>query len=116
MGDIGADQIRETVKRHKAFTNNSPVVLVDYLQLLAPYNDRATDKQNTDRAVLELKRISRDYKIPVIAISSLNRANYNTPISLEAFKESGGVEYSSDVVIGLQLQGVGGKGKSQDNF
>jgi len=42
-----------------------------------------------------------------VAISSLNRANYNTAISMEAFKESGGIEYSSDVLIGLQLAGAG---------
>ena len=29
---------------------------------------------------------------------------------MEAFKESGAVEYSSDVLIGLQLKGVGTKG------
>ena len=43
------------------------------LRPVAPYNERATDKQNMDKAVLELKRISRDFKLPVIAVSSLNR-------------------------------------------
>ena len=82
---------------------------MDYLQIIAPYNDRATDKQNTDKAVLELKRNSRDYKIPVIAISSFNRMNYKEAVSMEAFKESGAVEYSSDILIGLQLKGAGEK-------
>jgi replicative DNA helicase len=107
VGDIGVNQVREEVKKHIAFTGNKPVIIIDYLQILAPYSDRASDKQNTDKAVLELKRISRDFKIPVIAISSLNRSNYNTKISMEAFKESGAIEYSSDVLIGLQLEGVG---------
>lgn len=107
VGDIGVNQVREEVKKHIAFTGNKPVIIIDYLQILAPYSDRASDKQNTDKAVLELKRISRDFKIPVIAISSLNRSNYNMKISMEAFKESGAIEYSSDVLIGLQLEGVG---------
>ena len=84
-------------------------MVVDYVQILAPHSERATDKQNMDKAVLELKRLSRDYKTPVIAISSLNRANYNTAISMEALKETGGLEYSSDVLIGLQLKGAGEK-------
>jgi len=109
IGDIGADQIRDTVKKHILFTGNKPVVVVDYLQILAPYSDRATDKQNTDKAVLELKRVSRDYKIPVIGISSFNRANYREAVTMEAFKESGAVEYSSDILIGLQLAGAGKK-------
>ena len=109
IGDIGAEQIRETVKQHILFTGNTPVVVIDYLQILAPYSERATDKQNTDKAVMELKRISRDYKTPVIGISSFNRANYSVAVSMEAFKESGAIEYSSDVLLGLQLKGAGEK-------
>ena len=109
VGNIGAAEIRETVERHVKYTGAAPVIVVDYLQILAPYNDRATDKQNTDKAVLELKRISRDYKTPVIGISSFNRQNYRERVTMEAFKESGAIEYSSDVLIGLQLQGAGEK-------
>lgn len=109
IGDIGADQIRETVKRHITFTGQTPVVVIDYVQILAPADVRATDKQNTDKAVLELKRISRDYKTPVIGISSFNRANYKEAVTMEAFKESGSLEYGSDVLLGLQLKGAGKK-------
>ena len=109
IGDIGAEQIRQTVKQHILYTGKTPVVVIDYLQILAPYSERATDKQNTDKAVMELKRISRDYKTPVIGISSFNRANYREAVTMEAFKESGAIEYSSDVLIGLQLKGAGKK-------
>lgn len=109
VGDLGAQQIRETVEKHTRYTGNTPLVIVDYLQILAPYNERATDKQNTDKAVMELKRISRDFKTPVIGISSFNRDNYNNAVSMQAFKESGAIEYSSDVLIGLQLKGAGDK-------
>lgn len=109
IGNIGAEQIRQTVKEHILYTGKAPVVIIDYLQILAPYNERATDKTNTDKAVMELKRISRDYKTPVIGISSFNRANYKEAVTMEAFKESGAIEYSSDVLIGLQLKGAGEK-------
>lgn len=109
IGDIGTDYIRETIKKHQRITGQAPVVLIDYIQILAPHDIRATDKQNTDKAVLELKRISRDFKIPVIGISSFNRASYREAVTLEAFKESGSLEYGSDVLIGLQLEGAGGK-------
>ena len=108
IGDIGVNQIRETIAQHILFTGNTPVVVIDYLQILAPYSERATDKQNTDKAVMELKRISRDYKLPLIGISSFNRASYKEAVTMEAFKESGAIEYSSDVLIGLQLKGAGG--------
>ena len=109
IGDIGAFQIREIVENHIRITGKNPVVLIDYLQILAPADVRATDKQNTDKAVLELKRISRDFKIPVIGISSFNRENYKTAVNYASFKESGAIEYSSDVLIGLQLKGAGDK-------
>ena len=107
VGDIDVTAIRERIARHIEMTGRTPLVIVDYLQIIAPHNERATDKQNMDKAVLELKRISRDYKLPVIAVSSLNRMSYGQKISMEAFKESGAIEYSSDVLIGLQLRGAG---------
>lgn len=106
VGDIGVQEVRDTVKTHIEVTGKAPVVIIDYIQILAPYNESATDKQNTDKAVLELKRISRDFSIPVIGISSFNRDNYNAPVSMASFKESGAVEYSSDVLIGLQYYGM----------
>ena len=114
MGDIGPQVIRETAAEHIRITGRTPVIIIDYLQLLAPHDPRATDKQNMDRAVMELKRISRDHKLPVIAISSLNRQSYSAPISMEAFKESGAIEYSSDVLIGLQAKGAGSNGFDVD--
>lgn len=110
IGDVGVKQVRETVKKHISFsfTGNVPVVIIDYIQILAPYNERATDKQNMDKSVMELKRISRDYKTPAIGISSFNRASYKEAVTMEAFKESGAIEYSSDVLMGLQFEGTGG--------
>jgi replicative DNA helicase len=106
VGNIGIARIKAEVERHIKMTGHAPVVLIDYLQLLAPVDPHFSDKQNTDRAVLELKRMSRDHKTPVIAISSFNRDNYTAPVNMAAFKESGAIEYSSDVLIGLQYEGM----------
>lgn len=106
VGNIGVEQIRQEVERHISITGRLPVVFVDYVQILAPVDIRASDKQNTDRNVLELKRLSRDKGIPVLCISSLNRDNYTAPINNAAFKESGSLEYGSDVLIGLQFHGM----------
>lgn len=106
IGNIGIEEIKEKVDQHISITGNKPVVLIDYLQILAPYDMRASDKQNTDKAVLELKRLSRDNKITVIGISSFNRDNYSAPVNIASFKESGAIEYSADVLIGLQYNGM----------
>lgn len=106
IGDIGVDEIKTEVMEHVRLTGNTPVVFIDYLQILAPYDLRASDKQNTDKAVLELKRLSRDLKLPVVAISSFNRDSYDREVDLTAFKESGAIEYGSDVLFALQPQGM----------
>jgi replicative DNA helicase len=86
-----------------------PVVIIDYLQILAPAGKRLlTDKQNMDRTVKKLKALSKNLRIPIIAISSLNRDSYNASVSMASFKESGSIEYSSDVLLGLQYKGIGG--------
>ena len=106
VGTIGVKEIKEAVERHIRVTGNTPVIVIDYLQILAPADIRATDKQNTDTAVLELKRLARDRDTPVIGISSFNRQSYTDPVGMASFKESGAVEYTSDVLIGLQYWGM----------
>lgn len=83
-----------------------PVVIVDYLQILQPdiSAGRQTAREMVDATVTGLKRMSRDLDITIICISSLNRQNYLTTMDFESFKESGGIEYTADVVWGLQLQ------------
>lgn len=103
-GNIGYKEIRAAVQAYKVENGVYPVVVIDYLQIMAPADPRATDKQNTDKTVLELKRMSRDFNVPVLAISSFNRENYSQAVNMAAFKESGAVEYSADVLIGLQYE------------
>lgn len=110
VGSITVDEIRKAVRQHIAKTGRKPVVFVDYLQIIAAPDPRATDKHNTDVIVTTLKQMSRDEDIPVFCISSLNRMNYNEPVNMAAFKESGAIEYGSDVLIGLQLYGLGWEG------
>lgn len=106
VGDIGVQAIREAILQHIRQSGRRVVVMIDYLQILAPYDAKLTDKQNIDKTVLELKRISRDYSIPILAISSLNRESYTAPVNVSAFKESGAIEYGADVLIGLQFAGM----------
>ena len=106
IGDIGVEKIKAVIARHIKITGRRPLVIIDYLQIIAPFDMRATDKQNTDKAVVELKRASRDYDVPIFAISSFNRENYTSPVNIASFKESGAIEYTSDVLMALQFKGM----------
>ena len=112
VGNVDAETIASLAKElrtqlsGKGYDNPAPVVFIDYLQILAPIDPKANDKQATDTNVVELKRLSRDMDVPVFAISSFNRENYNTSVSMTAFKESGAIEYGSDVLLGMQFEGM----------
>lgn len=102
--DIGF--IADYIRRYKQRTGATPICFIDYLQVLQPAADgksRSSKKEEIDLAVTELKRLSRELDLTIIVISSLNRANYMTPFAFESLKESGGIEYTADVVWGLQL-------------
>ena len=93
------DYARAYIEQHKG---SRPVIIVDYLQVLQGAQ-KSTVRENIDYNVVELKRLARALDVPVIVISSINRGNYLMPVDFESFKESGGIEYTADVVLGLQL-------------
>ena len=87
--------------------HESPVLFLDYLQLVAPARTGMTEKQTTDAAVAMLKQLARRYDMPVVAASSLNREAYrpgSAEPGMSAFKESGSVEYSADLLLVLKYR------------
>lgn len=99
------DIVRYT-KEHISITGRIPVVIIDYLQILKPISDKLTDKQAIDATIVLLKQLSRDYKTCVIGISSFNRQNYWQPVNMSAFKESGNLEYSADLLLAVAPAGM----------
>ena len=97
--------IIDYVSHYMSTTGTKPIVIIDYLQILQG-DPRQSTKEMVDTNVTELKRLSRSKDIPVFLISSLNRTNYMTPVDYESFKESGGIEYTADVIWGLQLDAL----------
>ena len=104
-GDITAARVRGLTESYIRLTGRVPVVVIDYLQLLQPTDIRMTDKQNIDASIAELKRLTAQ-GCPVIAISSLNRASYDSPVTMASLKESGNIEYSSESILALDLQAM----------
>ena len=112
LRDTAVEDIIAAVDEHERITGKPPAaVFLDYLQILKPPKKldikNPTTKDIIDDAIWALKELSRSKEIPIIAVSSLNRDNYKdkTPkkINLAHFKESGAIEYSSDVLIGLDF-------------
>ena len=97
-------ELRSTVEAYIKQFGIKPVVFIDYLQLIAPDNERLMNaKDIVDANIRELKMLQMDNELIMFVVSSLNRQNYLTPIDFESFKESGAIEYTADVIWGLQL-------------
>ena len=106
--DVTVDKVRDVVDVHIRATKRRPFVILDYLQILQPSElARTTDKRLlTDYDVTRLKVLSRDFRIPVLVISAFNRTNYLEPVSFGSFRESSGIEYSSDILLAMQYHGM----------
>ena len=99
------DDIANTIHRYIKQNKVKPVVIIDYLQIIQPAPAiHMTTKDLVDYHVRRLKELQTDYQITMIVISSLNRQNYTSAIDFESYKESGGIEYTADVIWGLQLK------------
>lgn len=81
-------------------------VVVDYLQLVGTSDKKATTpRERIDSVIIQLKRFQQAHNATVIVLSAFNRSSAitgNLDTRLSSFKESGGIEYTADVVWGLQ--------------
>ena len=96
----------------KLAEKGNAVVFVDYLQIIAAeVRDESGRRQPyagdirtaVDQNVKLLRRLANEMAIPVVIINSMNRGSYGKTISASAFKESGSIEYTADVVLALQF-------------
>ena len=102
--ELQDESVDDLLKLLKPLCNDSekaPVVCIDYLQIIPHSKDNI--KAGIDDTVRKLKKFQRDTNTTFIVISSFNRTNYSQSVAFESFKESGNIEYTADVVWGLQL-------------
>lgn len=105
LRDESVDDLLRLIKPYCTDKDKSPVVCLDYLQILPPSNDKqlTSDKARVDDIVHKLKSFQRETNTTFIVVSSFNRQNYYQQVSFESFKESGNIEYTADVIWALQL-------------
>lgn len=85
------------------------VVVLDYLQKVE-IKGVSNDKERADQLIKGLKDKAMEHGIPIVVISSVNRISYRVPLTMDSLKESGGLEYGADVIIGIQHKNVGKEG------
>ena len=76
------------------------LVIVDYLQLLTPDNERDNRERQVAKMTFSLKAMARELKIPVLVLSQLNRqTEQQDRPGLVNLRESGAIEQDADMVL-----------------
>ena len=93
-----------------------PIVFIDYLQIIPASQSKQSAKEKIDHIVFSLNQFQRKHKLVMWVISSVNRQNYLQVFDFESFKESGGIEFTADLVYGMQLKVMNELSKSATNI
>ena len=101
-------RILNDIKRIKENKPDKAIfIIIDYLQIMKNEDPSASKRLDIDMDLMLLFAFCHKYNTSALVISSFNRTGYDVPVGLSSFKESGGIEYSADHVIGLQFSGIG---------
>jgi replicative DNA helicase len=101
-----ADAGRQTIgtvragARSLARRGDLGLVVIDYLQLLAPRDPKLSRELQVAEASRGAKLIAKELDVPVVLLSQLNRAtgDHGVP-TLSNLRESGAIEQDADVVL-----------------
>lgn len=89
-------EIKKTIAKH----GRIGCVIVDYLQLMT--DPTSTKRYEVVTAIsMGLKRIAKDFKCPVIALSQLTKEALGRPLTMSDLRESGQIAQDADQIIFL---------------
>ena len=106
-----------SVARKLKRQHNLSLIIVDYLQLMAPSQTQKSDSmvQQVTEISRSLKHLARELDVPVIALSQLSRAveSRGGRPRLSDLRDSGSIEQDADVVMFIHRENnEDGNGKS----
>ena len=103
-GSININQLRARVRKLAQIQeNNISLVIIDYLQLMQGLGNKDRHQEVSDIS-RGLKMLARELKIPIVALSQLNRGLESRPDKrpmLSDLRESGAIEQDADIVMML---------------
>lgn len=94
--------IRAKTRRLAAELGGLDLILIDYLQLMTLPREKDNRQQEISEISRALKILAKDMKIPVVALSQLNRAaetREDKRPKLADLRESGAIEQDADLVM-----------------
>lgn len=108
-------EIRAKARRLKMEKGKLSLIIIDYLQLMRSRTAYDRREQEISEISRSLKAMAKELKVPVIALSQLNRSVEKTADrrpTLANLRESGAIEQDADVIIFLYRDEVYNKKNS----
>jgi replicative DNA helicase len=103
--DLNVEKITGIVRRYIADNKARPVVIVDNMQQLLMRDAAGSYGINPAKYNLHsLKTLQQAEHLTLIAVSNIDTDSYFRHIDFDSFLNAGGVEYTADVIWGLQIQ------------
>jgi len=88
--------------KHRRDGGGLGLIIVDYLQLIEPDNQKDARQEQVAKIARRLKMLARELELPVLCLAQLNRqaevTRDNRP-RLSHLRESGAIEQDADVVM-----------------
>jgi replicative DNA helicase len=113
---LNALEVRARARRMHRQYGGAGLIIVDYLQLMSASSqgeNRATEISEISRS---LKALAKELKVPVIALSQLNRSveqrDVKKPV-MSDLRESGAIEQDADVILFLYRDEVYAKSEEE---
>lgn len=101
-GKYSASKISLAAKKCKQIYQRTPIVFVDYLQLIESDPGTLQAEQVRLKHVAQtIRRIASENKTCVFAVSSVSRSSYTGAPNIDALGGSGSLEYTADVIAVL---------------
>ena len=95
---LTVDEIRSQVLR-LTVRNGVRVLFLDYLSLITPRDRTRPRYEQVSEISNELKLLTRELNIPVVALQQLTRGAQDRRPALNDLRESGSIEQDADVVV-----------------
>jgi replicative DNA helicase len=95
------------------------LIVIDYLQLIEPDNNRDPRQEQVARMTRRLKGLAREMQVPIICLAQLNRqteASKDNIPRLSHLRESGAIEQDADVVMFVHREEYYHRGEEAQQF
>lgn len=104
---FGVSQIKAHCRALKRAGQAPAIIIIDYLQIIAPERNAATRNDELAKTSRDLKILAKEMKCPVVVLSQLSRMPDKRPDKrpvLSDLRDSGAIEQDADLVVLLHRE------------